>query len=98
MTTNFAVIDAGSNALRFQLACVDQPGSYRVLEQERRPVRLGHRVFETGALDKESRAEALDTLRKFKALAERNNAVSLRAVATSAMREASDGPSFIQEA
>lgn len=94
----FAVIDTGSNAMRLQVAAVDQPGSYRVIEQERKPVRLGHRVFETGKLDKVSRTEALDTLRRFKAAADRLKCTAVRAVATSAMREASDAASFIHQA
>ncbi len=93
----FAVIDAGSNAIRLQVATVEQPGSYRIIEQERRPVRLGHKVFETGKLDKVSRTEALDTLRKFKAVADRHNCAAIRAVATSALREASDAAFFIQQ-
>ena len=63
MPTNFAVIDAGSNAIRLQIAAVEQPGTYRIIEQDRRPARLGHKVFETGALDPESRGEALDVAR-----------------------------------
>src|SRR5262245_34168423 len=98
MPTTFAAIDVGSNAMRLQLASVDQPGTYRILEQDRRPVRLGHGVFETGALDPESRAEALDALKRFKSLADKNDAKKIRAVATSAMREAKDGPAFVKEA
>jgi len=98
MPKTFAVIDAGSNAIRLQIAAVDQPGTYRIVEQERRSVRLGHRVFATGKLDKTSRAEALETFRKFKALADRSECSVVRAVATSAMREASDAGSFIEEA
>src|SRR6185295_19853233 len=97
MPTNFAVIDAGSNAIRLQIAAVDQPGTYRIIEQDRRPARLGHKVFETGALDPESRSEALDALKKFKNVADRNNVASIRAIATSAMREARDGAAFIKE-
>jgi exopolyphosphatase/guanosine-5'-triphosphate,3'-diphosphate pyrophosphatase len=98
MPTNFTVIDVGSNAMRFQVASVDRPGVYRTIEQDRRPVRLGHKVFETGSLDKVSRAEALETLRRFKSASDRHNVAAMRAVATSAMREASDGASFIEEA
>ena len=98
MPTTFAVIDAGSNAIRLQVASVDQPGTYRVIEQDRRAVRLGHAVFETGALDPESRTEALEALKRFKAVADKHGAKVVRAVATSAMREAKDGPSFIKEA
>jgi exopolyphosphatase/guanosine-5'-triphosphate,3'-diphosphate pyrophosphatase len=98
MSSTFAVIDAGSNAIRLQIASVDQPGLYRIVEQDRRPARLGHGVFETGALDPASRMEALEALRRFKNLADRHGAKSIRAVATSAMREAKDGPEFIREA
>src|SRR5689334_12567211 len=98
MPTHFAVIDTGSNAIRLQIASVEQPGAYRIIEQERRGVRLGHKVFETGKLDKDSRAEALETLRKFKAAADRAECAAIRAVGTSAMREASDARSFINKA
>jgi exopolyphosphatase/guanosine-5'-triphosphate,3'-diphosphate pyrophosphatase len=98
MPSTFAVIDAGSNAMRLEIASVDRSGIYHIVEQERRAVRLGHGVFETGALDQDSRLQALETLRKFKSIADRNKVTAIRAVATSAMREASDGPSFIREA
>jgi exopolyphosphatase/guanosine-5'-triphosphate,3'-diphosphate pyrophosphatase len=98
MAKTFAVIDAGSNAIRLQVASVEQPGSYRIIEQERRAVRLGHKVFATGKLDKNSRTEALETLRKFKAMADRSECSAIRAVGTSAMREASDATSFILDA
>jgi exopolyphosphatase/guanosine-5'-triphosphate,3'-diphosphate pyrophosphatase len=98
MPTTFAVIDAGSNAIRLQIASVDQPGTYRVIEQDRRPVRLGHGVFETGALDPESRAAALDALKRFKSTADKHGAKTIRAAATSAMREAKDGPAFVKDA
>jgi exopolyphosphatase/guanosine-5'-triphosphate,3'-diphosphate pyrophosphatase len=98
MPSTFAVIDAGSNAIRLQIASVDQPGSYRIIEQDRKPARLGHGVFETGALDPESREQALDALKKFKGIADKHGVTAIRAVATSAMREAKDGPAFIKEA
>ena len=98
MPNTFAVIDVGSNAMRLQIASVEQPGTYRIVEQERRAVRLGHKVFETGALDSGSKGEALDALQRFKGIADRQKVSAIRAVATSAMREASDGPAFLQEA
>jgi len=97
MPSTFAVIDAGSNAIRLQIASVDQPGVYRITEQDRRPARLGHGVFETGALDPESREQAFEGLKKFKSIADKHGATAIRAVATSAMREAKDGPAFIKE-
>jgi exopolyphosphatase/guanosine-5'-triphosphate,3'-diphosphate pyrophosphatase len=96
MPSNFAVIDAGSNAIRLQISSVEQPGTYRIIDQDRRAARLGHKVFETGVLDPESRSAALDALKRFKNIADRHNVIFLRAVATSAMREARDGASFIE--
>ena len=61
-------------------------------------MRLGYKVFETGALDKNSSREALETLKKFRAVADKQKVAAIRAVATSALREASDGPAFIKEA
>lgn len=61
-------------------------------------MRLGHGVFETGSLDPTSRAEALEALKRFKNLADKHSVKSIRAVATSAMREAKDGAAFIKEA
>ena len=98
MPTTFAAIDVGSNAIRLQIASVDQPGTYRVIEVDRRPVRLGHGVFETGALDPDNRKEALEALKRFRNIADKHSAKTIRAVATSAMREAKDGPAFIKEA
>ena len=98
MPTTFAAIDVGSNAIRLQIASVDQPGTYRVIELDRRPVRLGHGGFETGALDPDSRTEALEALKRFRNIADKHSAKTIRAVATSAMREAKDGPAFIKEA
>lgn len=98
MADHFAVVDVGSNALRFQLTTVEQPGRYRILEQDRQPVRLGHEVFKTGTLSVESVEPALEALRDFKTSADRYQANAFRAVATSALREASDAQSFIGRA
>ena len=98
MPITFAVIDVGSNAIRLQVASVEQPGSYRIVEQDRRPARLGHKVFETGNLNPESREEALEALKRFKSTADKYGVVAIRAVATSALREAKDGHSFIEDA
>jgi exopolyphosphatase/pppGpp-phosphohydrolase len=51
MAEHFAVVDVGSNAMRFQVASVmDRGRHYRIIHQDRKPVRLSHRVFQTGSL------------------------------------------------
>jgi exopolyphosphatase/guanosine-5'-triphosphate,3'-diphosphate pyrophosphatase len=98
MAEYFAVLDVGSNALRFQLASVEQPGTYRILEQERQAIRLGRKVFQTGTLDGESVRAALSALEDFQKSAQRYPVTAFKAVATSALREASDAPSFVAKA
>lgn len=98
MADYFAVIDIGSNALRFQVACAEKPGYYRIVEQARRPIRLGQSVFQSGKLDEKTIRRAVDALDKFKGVADGYHVSSLRAVGTSALREASNRVDFVSRA
>ncbi len=98
MADHFAVIDVGSNAMRWQVGAVDHPKHYRILAQDRQPVRLGREVFQTGKLNPKAVEAALKVLADFKAVAARYRAKAIRAVGTSAMREASDRRSFLKRA
>jgi exopolyphosphatase/guanosine-5'-triphosphate,3'-diphosphate pyrophosphatase len=96
MADHFAVVDVGSNAIRFQVAAVTDRGRhYRVVHQDRKPVRLGHRVFQTGKLDPKVTEAALKTLAEFKSIADRHKVKATRSVATAALREATDARSFL---
>jgi exopolyphosphatase / guanosine-5'-triphosphate,3'-diphosphate pyrophosphatase len=98
MPDHFAVVDVGSNAMRCQIAAVQHPKHYHVLEQERQPVRLGHNVFQTGKLDPHTVDAALKVLADFKSTAERYRVKAIKAVGTSALREASDAKAFLKKA
>lgn len=98
MSNHFAVIDVGSNAMRWQIAAVDHPKHYRIVEQDRQPVRLGREVFQTGKLDREAAEAALCVLKEFKNAADRYRVKAIRAAGTSALREASDRRKFIKRA
>jgi exopolyphosphatase/guanosine-5'-triphosphate,3'-diphosphate pyrophosphatase len=98
MAQHFAVVDVGSNAMRCQVAVVDHPKHYRVLEQDRQPVRLGHDVFQTGKFNPQTIEAALKVLADFKKLADKFHVKAIRAVGTSALREAADSRSFIRRA
>jgi exopolyphosphatase/guanosine-5'-triphosphate,3'-diphosphate pyrophosphatase len=98
MPDHFAVVDAGSNALRLQIAAVDHPKRYRVLDQDRQSVRLGHGVFQTGKLNSGTVNAALKVLADFKATADRYRVKAIKAVGTSALREASDAKSLLKSA
>lgn len=96
MAEHFAVVDIGSNAIRFQLASVTDRGRhYRIVHQDRKPIRLGHRVFQTGKLDQKVTEEALKALIEFKAIADRYKVSGMHSVATAALREAADARSFL---
>ncbi|MBU8895405.1 Ppx/GppA family phosphatase [Corallococcus sp. H22C18031201] len=82
-----AAIDVGTNAVRLELARPDADGALETLHQERDPIRPGEGVFATGLMPAETADRLLSTLRRYAALCRRHKA-QVRAVATSALREA----------
>ncbi len=94
---NGAVIDIGSNAIRLQVARIDKPGSYEVLCEERKPVRLGEGVFVTGELADSAILRAIEALKYFREIATVYRVELVRAVATSAAREASNAGEFVRQ-
>lgn len=89
-------IDVGSNAIRLLVAEFKDPHSYRVLENVRGPVRMGHGVFLTGKLAPEVAREAIRTLTAFRTRMEELGVVAYLAVATSAVRESANEEEFIK--
>ena len=92
-----AAIDIGTNSIRCVVAEVEPDGSYRVLDEEREMTRLGHDLFRRGRLAAESMERSHATLAKMKAIADGYQVAELRVVATSAVREASNGRAFCRE-
>ena len=90
-----AAIDVGTNAVRLELARPLPDGSLETLHQERDPVRPGEGVFATGSIPREVADRLLATLRRYAALCRRDGA-RVRAVATSAIREARNGPDVVR--
>jgi len=88
---NVAAIDVGSSALRMTVGEVDDSWKVRPIENIRIPVRLGQDVFTKGTLDETSMQQTLDAFRRFQHVAGDFGVSRLRAVATSAMREAGNG-------
>src|SRR5438445_13880168 len=85
-----AVVDVGSNSVRLQIAQAAADGSIQVLAEDKATVRLGEQVFRTGRLAPEVMARAASALARFAELARQAGAANVRAVATSAVREASN--------
>ncbi len=90
-----AAIDVGTNAVRLEIARLQPDGSLETLLQERAPIRPGEGVFTTGSIGREVAQRLLSTLRRYAALCRRDGA-RVRAVATSAIREARNGPDIVR--
>ena len=91
-----AVIDIGSNSIR--LVVFDGRGRLPAfLFNEKVMVGLGARRDENGALEADAIGDAMDILRRFRSLATAMNVTDMRAVATAAVREASNGAELIAQ-
>jgi exopolyphosphatase/guanosine-5'-triphosphate,3'-diphosphate pyrophosphatase len=89
--SRIAAIDVGSNAIRFYVVEPTDTSSYRVLENLREPIRLGGDVFLTGTIREENIQGAESAFRRFAQLLRNHSVKTVRAVATSATREAGNG-------
>jgi exopolyphosphatase / guanosine-5'-triphosphate,3'-diphosphate pyrophosphatase len=94
MACRLAAIDIGSNSVRLLVAEALRGSTYRILDEEREPTRLGRSVSAKGQLDDESMERTITALRTFKQIAAGYQATSLRTIATCAVREARNGPEF----
>ena len=93
-----ACIDIGSNGIRLVVAEHDGSATPRVLAQERAPVRLGASVFRTGSIDEAAMEGAIRALRGFRASLDLCAPVAVRALATSAVRDARNRKAFLRRA
>ncbi len=93
LASRLAAIDIGSNSVRMIVAEALRGGTYRILEEEREPTRLGRSVA-AGLLDDESVARSIQALKSFRQIASGYQVANLRTIATCAVREARNGPEF----
>ncbi|MEZ4906153.1 MAG: hypothetical protein R2771_00515 [Saprospiraceae bacterium] len=89
----YAAIDIGTNAARLMIGkVVEEDGGDFVqqIQLVRSPIRLGEDVFDKGEISNLKLKNFIYTLRSFKLLAKAYGVSSIKACATSAMREASN--------
>ena len=89
----YAAIDIGSNSCRLKIARVVQH-RLKVLHEDRVVTRLGASVFESGLISPQAMADTLATLKRFNRAVQEFGANQVRAVATSAMRDARNARAF----
>jgi len=96
----FGAIDIGTNAARLLVGEVEHEGGHSFVKKisyTRVPLRLGEEVFDDGKISKKKTEDFVKTIQAFKLISEIFDVKQLRAVATSAMREASNSKKIIEK-
>ena len=89
-----SAIDVGTNSFHMVTASVDENGLLNIISRDKEIVRLGSSSGDMDYLQRDAIKRAVTTLRAFSKLAKNENS-EIRAVATSAVREAKNKDEFI---
>jgi len=96
-----AAIDIGSNAARLLITetsvYTDGSVDYTKLNLLRIPLRLGFDVFDKGYITEEKKRKMIDTIKAYKLLMDIYKVEAVKACATSAMRDATNGAQVLKE-
>ncbi len=92
----FGAIDLGSNALRLAVGRFSSDGTYEILATHREAVRLGQDVFRTRRITPARMDQGVAGFLAFEKILRKHKVKTVRAVATSAMRDATNGATFIE--
>ena len=95
ITSPVAVLDMGATAVRVVIAEVTPSGTVSVLEEASRAVMLGRDTFSAGAISSATAERVVEAVNRFRELMAGYNATAVRAVATSAVREARNRDVFL---
>lgn len=93
-----AAIDLGTNSFHLVVAETKPNGSFRIVASEKEMVRLGESGADMKLLTEEAMERGLACLRRFKAIIAARKVKAIRAIATSAIREAENRDLFIRRA
>lgn len=93
---NLVVIDLGSNSVRMTISEIDGAGNHKTIEQVKRYVRLSENMGEDRILQPESIARTLTALGEFKKIYSQLDKPDIQAVATAAVRQASNQKQFLK--
>jgi exopolyphosphatase/guanosine-5'-triphosphate,3'-diphosphate pyrophosphatase len=100
MAQKFAAIDIGSNAARLLIGEIANESGHPFVKKiayTRLPLRLGEEVFDTGRISHQKADDFIKSMKAFALIAEIFNVSSIRACATSAMRDAENGSAIIAQ-
>lgn len=94
---NFAVIDLGSNSARLSVTRIDDNGETTPVTQLKSYVRLSENMGVERVLQPEAIDRTLAALKEFKTVYDREENVSVKAIATAATRQASNQKQFLKQ-
>ena len=96
-----AAIDIGSNAARLLISEASPNSSgvmdFTKLNLVRVPLRLGFDVFTSNIISEKKAAQLINTIKSYRLLLDVYDVKYLKACATSAMRDATNGPEILQQ-
>lgn len=91
------IVDFGTNT--FKLVVFEKQGDdFAAIEELRLPVKIGLSGFYTNCISEDAFERGLDAVKTFKALAEKHGCKKVFGLATSALRDATNGKEFVQKA
>ena len=93
----FAALDLGTNSFHLVVARTSAGGSFEIVTTEKEFVRLGHGGGDMKELSAEAIDRGIDAIARMRRIAESAGA-PMRAVATSAVREAQNAEVFLSRA
>jgi exopolyphosphatase/guanosine-5'-triphosphate,3'-diphosphate pyrophosphatase len=94
----YAAIDIGSNSIRMEAAEVVPGQPPRILASDREVTRLGENVFRNGSISEEAAKNTCTVLARMAGLYRKLEVAGVRAVATSAVRDAQHQKEFLARA
>lgn len=94
----YAAVDVGSNSVRMIAVEVGPSGETQVLAEDRQVTRLGASVFKHGQVAPEAIQFVCENLKRMAQTFETLDLTAVRAVGTSALRDATNREEFLQQA
>jgi exopolyphosphatase / guanosine-5'-triphosphate,3'-diphosphate pyrophosphatase len=96
MSRRYALIDLGTNTFHLLIVALDPDGAQQTLYKTKVPVKLGEGGISKGEITPEARERGLKALLEFKATMDQHQVDVVKATATSALRNAKNGPEVVQ--
>ncbi|MDZ7543271.1 exopolyphosphatase, partial [Clostridium perfringens] len=94
---HIGIVDVGSNSVRFMLAEVHRDLSFQVVDQWKEVLRLGDEYEADGSIPSHKVDKLIATVMLFKRLGDSYEGCEIVAVATAAMRKATNGQAIVKQ-